>query len=67
MDEADWAQIEQERELRRLLTAQAYALPKGVSAATCLDCGGAIPEARRLAMPGCTRCVSCQEEYERNG
>lgn len=27
MDEADWAQIEQERELRRLLTAHAWLQP----------------------------------------
>lgn len=67
MDEADWAQIEHERELRRLLTAHAYALPRGESALMCADCETEIPTARRLAMPGCTRCVSCQEEYERNG
>lgn len=30
----------------------------------CLDCGEEIPEERRQAMPGCCRCISCQEEHE---
>lgn len=65
MDEADYAQIEQERELRRLLATYTYAVPAGESASHCLDCEGEIPEARRQAMPGCIRCVSCQNMYER--
>ena len=64
MDEGDYAQIEQERELRRLLAARAYALPAGASASHCDDCGAEIPQARRLAMPGCIRCVQCQQEHE---
>ncbi len=31
---------------------------------TCADCGEHIPPARRLAVPGCTRCVACQTEAE---
>lgn len=31
----------------------------------CEDCGEEIPEKRREAVPGCTRCVKCQEEAER--
>lgn len=30
----------------------------------CVDCGADIPEARRKAVPGCTRCVTCQEALE---
>ena len=30
----------------------------------CADCGDTIPEARRLAVPGCTRCRECQEEHD---
>lgn len=30
----------------------------------CEDCGEPISEARRVAVPGCTRCRACQEEYE---
>ncbi|ACL05249.1 transcriptional regulator, TraR/DksA family [Desulfatibacillum aliphaticivorans] len=32
--------------------------------ADCQDCGDPIPEARRKAVPGCTRCLDCQETYE---
>lgn len=35
------------------------------SAEYCEDCGDEIPEARRLAVPGCQRCVFCQEKAER--
>jgi phage/conjugal plasmid C-4 type zinc finger TraR family protein len=33
--------------------------------ADCDDCGRAIPEARRAAYPAARRCVSCQEQAER--
>ncbi|WEJ72825.1 TraR/DksA C4-type zinc finger protein [Pseudomonas sp. PSE14] len=37
------------------------------SAESCEDCGDDIPPARRLAAPGCTRCIDCQalDELER--
>lgn len=35
-----------------------------VSNYECDDCGDPIPEARRQAVPGCTRCVYCQEYFE---
>lgn len=31
----------------------------------CEECGDEIPEARRIAVKGCTRCVYCQELYEK--
>lgn len=37
----------------------------GVSATHCEDCGDPIPEARRLAVPGCTLCVLCQTYLEK--
>ena len=37
------------------------ALPRGESLARCEECGAAIPEARRRAVPGVRRCVACQE------
>lgn len=40
---------------------------KRESAYECQSCGEPIPEARRLAVPGCLMCVDCQEEYERYG
>jgi len=37
---------------------------KAVSAEHCSECGEGIPEARRVAMPGCKTCASCQEVLE---
>jgi phage/conjugal plasmid C-4 type zinc finger TraR family protein len=31
----------------------------------CEDCEEPIPEGRRKAAPGCTRCIRCQEHFER--
>lgn len=36
-----------------------------VSAMHCTDCGDDIPELRRVMVPGCQRCASCQEDSER--
>ncbi|MBF1285498.1 TraR/DksA family transcriptional regulator [Neisseria sp. CP9] len=30
----------------------------------CEDCGSPIPDARRKAVKGCTRCIVCQEYFE---
>ena len=30
----------------------------------CEDCGREIPANRRAALPGCTRCITCQAEFE---
>ena len=35
-----------------------------VSAEHCSECGEDIPEARRVAMPSCQTCASCQEFLE---
>lgn len=35
------------------------------SAMECEECGEQIPEARRQAVPGCTRCIECQEYFDR--
>ena len=36
-------------------------LPAGPSLSHCEECGEAIPEARRQAVPGVRLCVACQE------
>jgi phage/conjugal plasmid C-4 type zinc finger TraR family protein len=33
----------------------------------CESCDGPIPEARRLAQPGCTQCVDCRSLTELKG
>jgi phage/conjugal plasmid C-4 type zinc finger TraR family protein len=40
------------------------ALAGGRSLPECESCGAAIPQARREAVPGVTRCVACQEAAE---
>lgn len=39
-------------------------LRQGESFRECEDCGEAIPEARRRAVPGVRRCVACQAEAD---
>jgi len=39
-------------------------LPKGESAEHCDECGDAIPQARREALPGVRLCVKCQSELD---
>lgn len=41
-------------------------LKNSVSAFECEDCGEAIPQARRVAVLGCTTCIDCQTERERH-
>lgn len=36
------------------------------SLSECNECGDEIPEARRLAIPGCKLCVYCKQKQERN-
>lgn len=38
--------------------------PVGASSLVCHTCGEDIPEARRLAVVACTRCINCQKDYE---
>jgi phage/conjugal plasmid C-4 type zinc finger TraR family protein len=40
-------------------------LSSGESSTHCEECGTAIPEARRKAIPGVRLCVSCQAELEK--
>lgn len=40
---------------------------QGISATHCEHCGEAIPEGRRLALPGVALCVPCKEHVERMG
>ncbi|ULR29962.1 DksA/TraR family C4-type zinc finger protein [Dickeya fangzhongdai] len=40
-------------------------LHQGDSAEYCEECGEAIPQARRLALPGVRFCVQCQEQLDK--
>ena len=37
-------------------------IPRGESLSNCEECGKAIPDARREAIPGVRLCVTCQSE-----
>lgn len=63
MDSIDQAQ-EREEQMRAEAMAKAVKPGNAPSAWSCEDCLEAIPPARRLAVPGCTRCVSCQQMAE---
>ncbi|MES2492881.1 MAG: DksA/TraR family C4-type zinc finger protein [Pseudomonadota bacterium] len=39
-------------------------MPSGDSLAQCEDCGEAIPEARRRALPGARTCIGCQSQRD---
>ena len=39
-------------------------LPQGESLKSCEECGKAIPEARRSAVPGVRLCVACQAKHD---
>ncbi|WP_140187508.1 TraR/DksA C4-type zinc finger protein [Providencia stuartii] len=45
----------------RLKTRPQY---RGQSAVCCRECGEALPEARRRALPGVQRCVACTASHE---
>lgn len=64
MDAADIASereaIHREESLARARKAQA----SGPGRDTCEDCGERIPEDRKKAVPGCTRCTGCQKEHD---
>lgn len=40
-------------------------LPQGESLCECEECGKAIPEARRQAVPGVRLCIACQAEIDK--
>jgi phage/conjugal plasmid C-4 type zinc finger TraR family protein len=66
MDICDRAQ-QSETAFRKLaLDAQGQLVPDTAKdpRIRCIGCGLVIPEARRNAVPGCVRCVFCEEEFE---
>lgn len=53
-------------ELQRNAALAAHRMNRdAVSAMRCSDCEEELPQARRIAYPGCTMCVSCQADAER--
>lgn len=68
MDVNDIASEVEEMFREHAITAQlAQASGSGLSATHCENCGEAIPEARRMAVPGVELCVPCKQHIERMG
>ncbi|RTY01685.1 TraR/DksA family transcriptional regulator [Pseudomonas sp. C 49-2] len=61
-DIADFANDLVQERIDQAVAARLALMPKTVlhSLMFCDECDNAIPEARRLAQPGCTLCVVCQ-------
>lgn len=52
-------------ELQRQAAIQAHRINRNaVSAEHCEECGEDIPQARRIAVPGCQTCAECQSLIE---
>lgn len=53
-------------ELQRNAALAAHRMNRlAVSAVRCKCCDDELPEARRIAYPGCTMCVDCQADAEK--
>lgn len=65
MDLYDRATETEEWFRAQALRRQAERMPRGASAMDCVECGEPIPEERRRALPGVTRCVDCERDRER--
>lgn len=64
IEEAEMGQLHALHLNENAIAAVRAAIPTGVSLEQCLDCGEAIPLARRLAVQGCLRCITCQTLHE---
>ncbi len=65
MDQFDRAQELDARFRQQALLQHGGTRGATVSRLTCIDCEEPIPAARREAVPGCQRCIQCEEEIER--
>jgi phage/conjugal plasmid C-4 type zinc finger TraR family protein len=50
-----------------LFRARQAITPAAASKLFCVECEERIPNERRVAVPGCLRCVDCQEFFEKTG
>jgi phage/conjugal plasmid C-4 type zinc finger TraR family protein len=65
VDDIDQAQVcNEDFQAFALKLNQRMREPVNYTGELCLDCDEVIPEKRRAAVPGCRRCIDCQETYE---
>lgn len=67
MDEIDRDQEFNERQLENMIARSRLgtSTSSSVSLYFCRKCGEALPEKRRLLLPGVSLCIECQTEHER--
>ncbi|NQD63127.1 TraR/DksA family transcriptional regulator [Enterobacter sp. CM29] len=65
-DSMDLVQQRVEEQLQRHIHNARNRAP-GVSCVLCIECDAPIPPARRRAIPGVQRCVTCQKIVELKG
>jgi len=65
MDDCDLSSIHADRFQRQAIARARSRYPTGESRFECVECGNEIPEARRKAVSGCTRCVPCETKAEK--
>lgn len=61
----DRAQELEQRQRAEAIAKFSEKIETGDGLSHCEDCGEPIPEARRNAVRGCTRCVQCQTDAEK--
>lgn len=64
--------IDQAQDIENLARVTAIAnaragIAEGPGLEFCQECEEPIPEARRLAVPGCRLCIDCQRTFEEDG
>ncbi|MBL4800872.1 MAG: TraR/DksA C4-type zinc finger protein [Emcibacter sp.] len=64
MDAADRAEVVIEKEMDCMIAKSQRRLQGNNQTGACVDCDGMIPMDRMAALPGCARCVACQNEIE---
>lgn len=64
-DEMEFVQdINEKFRAGALVEQQRNREPDDNTGTDCINCGGEISEERRQAIPGCRRCITCQEAHE---
>lgn len=61
------SEIEEMHRAAAIARQAAHGRQQAPSAYECEECGEPIPEARRMAAPGCRCCIDCQNEMEKYG
>jgi len=64
IEESEMGQLHAMHLNENAIAAVRSRMPTGASLEECVDCGELIPLARRVAVQGCQRCITCQTIHE---